>query len=103
MIRATTPTFNFNLPIDADKIKEAEVTFSQGGENKLQKYIGSCILNGKKLSVTLTQEETLLFSDKSDMKVQLRVLTDAGKVYASQKFTEPVIDSLSEEVLVNGI
>lgn len=103
MIRATTPTFNFNLPIDSTKIKEAEVTFSQGGENRLKKYIKSCALIDKKLSVTLSQEETLLFSDKSDMKVQLRVLTEAGKVYASQKFTEPVIDSLSEEVLVHGI
>ena len=99
MIRATTPTFIFKLPIDSVKIKKAEVTFSQSGENRLFKNENDCSMNEKKLSVTLKQEETLLFSEKTETKVQLRVLTDEGKVFASQIFSVPVIDSLSEEVL----
>ncbi len=103
MIRATTPTFIFRLPIDCSKITKAEVTLSQSGENKLTKQTEDCLMNDKKLTVTLSQEETLLFSDKADVQTQLRILTSDGKVFASQVFSVPVIDSLSEEVLRNDV
>ena len=103
MIRATTPTFIFRLPIDCSKITKAEVTLSQSGENKLTKQTEDCLMNDKKLTVTLSQEETLLFSDKADVQTQLRVLTSDDKVFASQVFSVPVIDSLSEEVLRNDV
>lgn len=103
MIRATTPTFIFRLPIDCLKITKAEVTFAQSGENKLTKLKEDCPMDDKKLAVTLSQEETLLFSDRSEIKIQLRVLTSDDKVFASQVFSVPVIDTLSEEVLRNDI
>ena len=99
MIRATTPTFIFKLPIDCSKIVKAEITFSQSGENKLTKQTGDCLMNDKKLTVTLSQEETLLFSERAAVQTQLRVLTSDDKVFASQIFSVPVTDALSVEVL----
>lgn len=74
MYRGTTPTFNFNLPIEASTITVASVAFRQPGRDMIEKTLADCTRSGKTLSCSLT-EETLGLKALSyaPMEIQLRV------------------------------
>lgn len=106
MRRATTPTHYFNFPIDPNIISKILLTYSQNDEIVLNKTEADFTFNGTTGMVTLTQEETNLFSDECVMpnkqvivEVQLRVLTDSGKALASDVWKVPLKKILNDEVL----
>ena len=102
MFRATTPTHIFALPFNVGQIKEVRITYQQNGETVLQKTEADCTMAGNDIKVTLTQQETLLFSvDSSNdrVSIQLRVLTTTGQVLASEIEKVFVKACLDEEVL----
>lgn len=78
MVRGTTPTILFcSKQIKKDEVTDAEFTFSQCGRVILAKEMctdptGFVVVDGG-ISVTLSQIETLMFSAKSPLLVQLRV------------------------------
>lgn len=85
MVRGTTAVNTFRLPVPADMIKAIELNYEQGGKlvlckNKLDDFT----LTGTKAEVELTQEETLLFSDKQNVEIQMRVLTTEDKAIGSR-------------------
>lgn len=100
MIRGTTPTHIFEIPIDSSLLKQVQITYAQGGINLLVKTIEDCVLDGNSISVTLSQEETLMFSHKKDVEVQIRVLTKDGTAMATTVRQVDVGRVLNEEVLV---
>lgn len=83
MIRGTTPTLEFSLPFDTSEIAEAFVTLSQNDIVILDKALNDCKCNARKLSVRLTQEETLKLSCDCKTDIQIRVRTKAGDALAS--------------------
>jgi hypothetical protein len=105
MIRGTTAQFNFKLPYNKNDVKTAEVVFWQPGNNvglkqdyplpiKKEYEVSSYALeivgydswswvDDYTLSVKLSQQETLTFSDKYKAIVQLRGATIDGIVFAS--------------------
>lgn len=103
--RVTTPTHTYNLPMDTSTLSVIQVTYKQGAVSIVKQYQGSLprgmSLDGKKVIITLTQQETKEFK-AVPVKSQVRVLTNVGKALASQKFTINVEDVLNEEVLFNG-
>lgn len=78
MIRATTPTHIFNLPFETNTIKELSITYSQRKTPLVQKNKGNCAFDGKVIALTLSQKDTLKFSDRRPVEIQLRVLTTSN-------------------------
>lgn len=97
MIRGTTPTIEFNLPFDASVFSVFYITFAQDGKNVVEKNNTECKISGNKISVTLTQADTLKF--KSDyIEVQIRGKTSSGEALASNIMTDH-----AEKVLKDGV
>lgn len=101
MFRATTPTHTFTLPIDTSRLSKILITYAQNENIVLEKTEADCTLDGSNVILTLTQEETLLFTTEEDARVliQIRVLTTDGKVHASEIEKEFARNCLNEEVL----
>lgn len=87
MIRGTTPTLEFTVPFDTSILAEAWVTLSQNDEVVLNKQLEDCKCDERKLSVKLTQEETLLLDCKCKTEIQIRARTLEGEALASQIIT----------------
>ena len=83
MIRGTTPTLEFVLPFDTSMIADAYVTLSQSGTVVIDKPLTDCNCNENKLSVTLTQEETLKLQCDCTTEIQIRAKTLGGEAVAS--------------------
>lgn len=93
--RGTTPTLLFRLPIDAAEITKMTVTFRQLDKPPIEKTLADAVIEGKTVSVTLTEEETLSFTVGLALEIQLR-LAAGEKRLASQIFTESVGRILTE-------
>lgn len=87
MIRGTTPTLNFTIPFDTWLISEAFVTLSQNEQVVVEKRLEDCSVDKRKLSVRLTQEETLKLSCDCKTEIQIRAKTTVGEAIASDIFT----------------
>ena len=105
MYRATTPrhTFVFNVNPE-ETFQTILITYAQDNEIVLEKGKEDLTFAASgesefEATLTLTQEETKLFNNKSSVKVQVRVLTYNGEAAASTKMTIPVNDVLNDEVL----
>lgn len=85
MYRGTTPTivFHINSDVDLDNMKQIWATF-ESTTCEITKDISELTVDNDKKTVTveLSQEETLKFSDHN-IKVQLRFLTKGNKAFAS--------------------
>lgn len=105
MIRGTTPTYTFSLSIDPLAIKSIWITFKQ--EMKLEEdriltktMDDGVTYNGEKVSLTLTQEETLSFKENIPIEIQGKVLTTDNKVIPTSIKTDNCGRILNEEVMV---
>ena len=102
MIKGTTPTLQFNLPIDTSTIKAAEVMVRYVDNNKevtIVKTLTDCVATGNTITTMLTQEETLQLPAPSSVEIQLRVLTLDDVALASVIFTTTVKRLLKEGVI----
>ena len=98
MRRATTP--NIEIGIDKDlRGYWYRVTFKQNGTTIIKDQ-SDCILSddGKTISIELTQEETLRFSDLFNIQVQVRFGKD-NKVCATNIVYTKIDKILDEEVI----
>jgi len=98
MIRGTTPTLVFTLPFDVSVIKSAWITFSQNGCEVLTVEGDRCEMTDTKMTVTLSQDETLLFTENCYAEIQIRVLTTYDTSLASDVMRTPV-----QRVLKGGV
>jgi hypothetical protein len=73
IIRGTTTDITFDTGLDCTAFDLLAVTFSQEGQEVLTKKITDCNIDGDKITVSLTEEETLLFScEKNPIEMQIR-------------------------------
>lgn len=98
-IRGTTPSIIFTLPFNVSEIKNCEVYFGQNDELIITKAMEDCSLSENHLTVTLTQEDTLLLSDDSKLQIQLRFAFNDGSVDATTIFRCKVGEILKEGVI----
>ena len=102
MRRGTTPTIIFNLPFDVSTVRNVEVYFAQNDELLVTKGRSDCVLSGKTLAVTLTQEETLSFDNDEKLEVQARFVFTDGSVDATDIIKQKVKEILKDgEIDVN--
>lgn len=100
MIRGTTPTHTFQIPLEASMVKDVRISYAQGGVVLAEKTKNDCTLSGNEIKTKLTQEDTLKFRESKPIEVQLRVLTTDGDVMATNIYTLSACKALNEEVLV---
>lgn len=104
MFRATTPTHVFTLPEDTASYTEIQVTYSQENTVLVKHYQDETLpsgmtLEGSKVYIRLTQEETLGFKPGNGVRVQVRVMDANNNVMASQKYPVTISTCLSEDIL----
>lgn len=83
MIRGTTPMLEFVIPFDTSQLAQAHVTLSQNGKVVIDKALEECRCNENKLSVRLTQEETLKLQCDCITEIQIRARFSSGDAVAS--------------------
>lgn len=98
MIRGTTPTLEFVIPFNTAILAEAFVTLAQNGKIVIDKALEDCHCNEKKLSVRLTQEETLKLECDCITEIQVRARTIEGEAVASN-----IIREQTERILKDGV
>lgn len=99
MIRGTTPTLEFTIPFDTSQLSTAFVTLSQRGSIVLDKALSECGCEGNKLSVRLTQEETLELECDCITEIQIRAVTVNGDAIASDIMFERIDRILKDGVI----
>ena len=100
MMPGTTPIHLFNLPFDTAMVDKVKITYLQNDKEVLTKSKADCKLEGKTISVTLTQEDTFRFKPKEEVEIQIRVLTLGGEALGSIPIKVGVSKCLDDEVLV---
>lgn len=100
MRRASTHCFGFVLPEDASHYEEILITVKQELTNiVINKRKSEISIDGKAVSIILTQEETNRFAPDIDAMVQLRCYASVFEAPASKIWKIPVENSLNDEVL----
>lgn len=83
--RGTTPSFTFDLSVHLDGVEELNITFTQLNTVILEKNKNDIIvLESGNVKITLTAEETNLFSDKYEVKCQFRIKYENGAIITSE-------------------
>lgn len=100
MIRGTTPTHIFKIPFDTANLKEVRIFYAQNKKVIVEKTTENCVMEENKITVKLTQEETLRFSHMKNTEIQLKVMTTDGTVMATHPLQVHVCEILKDEVLV---
>lgn len=95
MYRGTTPTLAFTLPIEAATITALNIALAQCGRVVVSRDLDGVETDGRKITMTLTEEETLQLHSGCDLAIQLRIGVDDTRM-ASQIFTVPVERILQE-------
>lgn len=99
MIRGTTPTHTFQIPFNTNLLKEIRISYAQRDAVVVEKSTEDCKLDGMNITVKLTQEETLRFSENVVAALQLRVLLNDGNVLATPVLRLDVGELLQDEVI----
>lgn len=100
MVRGTTPTHYFGIPISKERVKNIRVTYRQDNRNIVDKGMDSVEIVGNKVKVPLSQQETFAFTAGIKAKVKLRVLSTDGVLFGNRKpVSIDVYESFNREVL----
>ena len=84
MIRGSTPTFTCSLPADASLFVEIEVIFVQDGKEMIRltkKDLTAA--EGRGITFSLGEEQTLAFAAGVTAELQLRLVTSEGEIFLS--------------------
>lgn len=98
MRRGTTPTLIFNVDMDLTSAEELFITFRQDDRTIVEKTKDECVVETDKITMYLTQEDTLAFSSASRIRVQIRARFDNGDAFASN-----IVDVRTREILKEGV
>lgn len=98
MYRGTTPTFSFELPIQASTLTKLSITFRQPGGESIEKTLNDVTRSGQTVTVTLTEAETLSLKAARTLDIQLRAGVGDTRL-ASQVWTVPVKQILKDGAL----
>lgn len=95
--RGTTPTIFFDMPYPTEYIESGFITFKQRGELVFEKsFKDDCVevREDNRISVELTQKETLLLTEVDVCSVQINFLLLENRTAASGIYKIPVLENL---------
>jgi hypothetical protein len=95
----TTPEHTFTLPVPTDNVKSVRIFYLVDDVVILQKETADVTMDGNKIKLTLTQEDTLKFLGAEKASVQLQVLSTGNSAFMSYQFHVAVGKSAATEVL----
>lgn len=95
--RGTTPTHVFNVDVDLTDATIIYITYEQGDEIKIERTKEDITVTDKTLTVKLTQEETLAFSEGKAVRIQIRAKFGDGTAVASN-----IINTSVREIIKEG-
>lgn len=84
MRRGTTPTHIFKVPIDLRSAVKVYITYKQDGEIKVEKSKDDMEITEDKITLQLTQQDTLAFSTIGEVEIQCRARYADGAAPASK-------------------
>lgn len=96
--RGATITNEFTVAIDFTDAVAMYITYEQVERTILEKSIEDCNITATKISVNMTQEESLRFIEEEPVKIQIRVKTLDGTAYVSK-----IIKTTVSELLKGGV
>ena len=99
MKRGTTPTHKFTLPFDTGLLAAVRIVYAQLDNVVLVKTGEDLTLSGDTITTSLTQTETLQFTCKAPVEIQVRVLTLSGDAHNSDIVKVSVDRCLEDEVI----
>lgn len=111
MRRGATATHIFNINSGIVNPKAVQISYGQGYYFLLQKQLDEVIYENKsegdlvygtKITVTLSQEETMQFSPEDFAVVQIRIITDEGKSLVSTTAKIKIEDCIDNNILPLG-
>ena len=94
--RGTNPIHYYETPYLAEEIVKISVTYRQNGQNVIKKGTEDCILDGKRIEVQLTQEETMRFVE-GEAFAQVKLRIKSGEILRSLNHRIQVLDIFDEE------
>lgn len=97
MRRGTTPTLNFHLPFEVSQITKLNIALSQNDTVVIEKNLSDVTRSGRKISVKLSETETLSLNDKKELEIQLRVAV------GSTKLASNIIKTTVKRILKEGV
>lgn len=99
MMRGTTPTHTFTMPVEGAVLKNVRIIYAQNEKRILVKEGSDCKIEGNTVTVKLSQADTFLFDCKKPVEIQLRALTHGGDALNSEIMKESVERCLDNEVI----
>lgn len=96
IFRGTTPKLVFTLPFNTDLIDKIYITFQQKYRKAIEKDITVCNFEDNKVTLTLTQYDTLTFVSNYPVNIQIRALLKDGSAVASKLIEKRVKDVLKD-------
>lgn len=98
MNRGDTPTITFtSLPCDSTDIEDVKIYLY--GSRKLVFERDEIFIGPDILQITLTQEQTLSFSDSEEIQMQIRLKLKSGQAFTSNIMRTRFGEILEAEVI----
>lgn len=94
MTRGTTPKLSFTTPFGKDMVEVVFITFSQNGDVVLEKDTDSVEIEDERVTVSLTQAETLNFAHEEVINIQVAIRTTDGNAFRSN-----IINTVAKRIL----
>lgn len=89
---------SFSFPYDEKDIENIHIAYKENKVMVLEKHLEDCIFQDGKIVVTLSQKDTLKFTDDAFIKIQIRVKFKNGIVTKSN-----IIETYTDDVIYNGV
>lgn len=96
--RGATITNIFNVEEDFTSAVECYVTYNQNGRTVLEKDIDEVTIEADKISVDMTQEDTLRFIENRPVEIQIRI-----KMADQAALVSRIIRTTASELLKEGV
>ena len=88
---------HFRFPDSKDDVETIYITYVQNGNVVIEKNIDDCSFSEGKVSVNLSQKETLMLTDKTAIKAQIRTRLKNGVVTKSN-----IVEARTDYLLKDG-
>lgn len=97
--RGCTAQNTFTFPFSSAEVDALWLTYVQMGSTVIDKSLDDCVIGGGKLTVDLSQEDTLALLPGQKIQIQIRVRLANGRVTKSNILTTQTDDVLKDGVI----
>jgi hypothetical protein len=90
---------SFELPYPKELISGIRIIYGQGKDSLFVKTEDDCVITEEEISLTLSQDETLLFNANKKLYIEIKIKLATGEIVRNEEpIVLRVIDTMEEEV-----